>query len=119
MTLGRHREAGMVTAELAVAVPALVLVLALGLGAVAVVTDHLRCIDAARVGARLLARGEEAGRVRAEVIRQAPPGAVVLFDVGPESVTVEVTSDPPALLRTLGVSGGPRGVAHAVPEAAP
>ena len=45
----------MVTAEIAVALPALVLVLTLGLGAVTAVTDQLRCVDAARTGARLLA----------------------------------------------------------------
>ena len=82
----------MVTAEIAVALPALVLVLTLALGAVAVVTDHLRCVDAARVGARLLARGEDASRVRVEVARQAPDGADIGLDVGIDSITVEVTA---------------------------
>lgn len=109
----------MVTAEIAVALPALVLVLTLALGAVAVVTDHLRCVDAARVGARLLARGEDAGRVRGEVARQAPDGADIGLDVGPESVTVEVSAQPPPLLRALGVSARPRGVAHAARELVP
>ena len=36
----------MVTAEIAVAVPALILVLTVALGAVTAVTDHLRCVDA-------------------------------------------------------------------------
>lgn len=109
----------MVTAEIAVALPALVLVLTLALGAVALVTDHLRCVDAARVGARLLARGEDAGWVRSEVAHQAPSGADIGFDVGPDSVTVEVSVQAPPLLRALGVSARPRGVAHAVLEAAP
>lgn len=109
----------MVTAEIAVALPALVLVLTLALGAVAVVTDHLRCVDAARVGARLLARGEDAGRVRSEVARQAPDGADISFAVGADAITVDVSAQPPALLRALGVSARPRGVAHAVPEAVP
>jgi len=109
----------MVTAEIAVAVPALVLVLTLALGAVAVVTDHLRCIDAARVGARLLARGEDPVRVRSEVARQAPEGADIGFDVGAGSISVAVTAEPPPMLRAIGVSSRPRGVAHAVPEAAP
>lgn len=109
----------MVTAEIAVALPALILVLTLALGAVAVVTDHLRCVDAARVGARLLARGEDPGRVREEVARQAPDGADIAFDVAADSISVDVRAQAPPLLRALGVSAGPRGVAHAVPEAAP
>ncbi|EAQ00447.1 hypothetical protein JNB_09749 [Janibacter sp. HTCC2649] len=119
MIRGRRSEGGMVTAEIAVALPALVLVLTLALGAVSVVTDHLRCVDAARVGARLLARGEDAGRVRAEVALQAPEGAVIGFDVGADAITVNVTAESPPLLRALGVSARPRGIAHAVPEAAP
>ncbi|MFC7490031.1 MULTISPECIES: TadE family type IV pilus minor pilin [unclassified Knoellia] len=119
MTRGRRGETGMVTAEIAVALPALVLVLTLGLGAVAVVTDQLRCVDAARVGARLLARGEPVEQVRNEVARQAPDGAEIGFEVGPDSVRVDVSAQPPPLLRAVGVSARPRGVAHAVPEAAP
>ena len=109
----------MVTAEIAVALPALVLVLALALGAVAVVTDHMRCVDAARVGARLLARGEDLARVRSEVARQAPGGADIRFEVGTDSITVAVSAQPPPLIRALGVSARPRGVAHAVPEDTP
>lgn len=109
----------MVTAEIAVALPALVVVLTLALGSVAVVTDHLRCVDAARVGARLLARGEDVGRVRSEVSRQAPAGADIALEVGVDSVWVEVSADPPPLLRALGVTSRARGVAHAVPEAVP
>jgi hypothetical protein len=108
----------MVTAEIAVALPALVLVLSLALAAVVVVTDSLRCVDAARVGARLLARGEAVDRVRSEVARQAPDGADIDFIADTDSVTVEVSARPPPLLDALGVSARPRGVAHAVPEVA-
>lgn len=109
----------MVTAEIAVALPALVLALTLGVSAVVAVTDQLRCVDAARTGARLLARGEDAGRVRAEVARQAPDGAAIAMGVGSGSVTVEVVGEPPRLLRAVGVGTRPRGVAHAVPEGQP
>lgn len=109
----------MVTAEIAVALPVLVLVLTVALGAVAVVTDHLRCVDAARVGARLLARGEGAEVVRSEVAHQAPDGAGIGFDVGPDSITVEVSAPLSPLLQAFGIGAHPRGVAHAVPEAAP
>ena len=64
----------MATAELAVALPSLVLVLALALAALDLGIAQVRCVDAARVGARLLARGEPAGPVLAEV-RAAGPRA--------------------------------------------
>jgi hypothetical protein len=68
-------ERGHVTAEAAVALPALVLALAAGLWAVAVVTAQLACVDAARAGARAAARGEPAEAVRQEVLRAAPSHA--------------------------------------------
>ena len=109
----------MVTAEIAVALPALVTVVAIGLSAVSMVTDELRCVDAARVGARLLARGEDPGQVRLEVGRQAPRGGRVELDVGRERVRVEVSSAPPPLLRLLGVTAGPRAASQAVAELPP
>ncbi|MEV5412471.1 TadE family type IV pilus minor pilin [Thermopolyspora sp. NPDC052614] len=71
----RTGEDGYVTAETAMAIPALVLVLAAGLWAIAVVTAQLACVDAARAGARAAARGEPIHDVRTEVIRAAPPHA--------------------------------------------
>lgn len=70
-------ERGYVTAETAMAIPALVLALAAGLWAIAVVTAQLACVDAARAGARAAARGEPVDAVRNEVIRAAPPHAGV------------------------------------------
>ncbi len=49
-------DRGSVTAELAVALPALVLLLLAGLTAVQAVTVQLRCVDAAREAARAAAR---------------------------------------------------------------
>lgn len=108
----------MVTAEIAVALPALVLVLTLALGAVAAATDHVRCVDAARTGARQLARGEPVDEVRRDVARQSPRGARISLVVGADAVRVEVVAEPAPILRRLGVSLRPRGVAHAVPESA-
>jgi Flp pilus assembly protein TadG len=48
-------EAGMVTAETAVVLPVLLLVLAGAVAAVTVVGAQLRCVDAAREGARAAA----------------------------------------------------------------
>lgn len=109
----------MVTAEIAVALPAFVLVLTLGLGAVTAMTDHLRCVDAARTGARLLARGDAVEEVRRQVEEQAPADARIALRVGPDSVRVDVSADLPRVLAGLGVGARPHGVAHAVPEDPP
>jgi len=80
----------MVTAELALAIPALLLVLCLCLGAVTVVVVRVRCVDAAAVAARLAARGESSQTVQAEahaIVRRATvrvrrsPGGFVDVDV--------------------------------------
>ena len=106
----------MVTAEIAVALPALVLVLTLALAAVATATDQVRCVDAARTGARLLARGEPVDVVRRDIAKQAPDDASITLEVGADAVRVEVVAEPPPVLRHLGVRARPRGVAHAVSE---
>jgi hypothetical protein len=69
------RERGTATAELALAVPALVLLTALCVAAVGAVATHVRCLDAARSGARTLARGEPVDLVREVVAARAPAGA--------------------------------------------
>lgn len=109
----------MVTAEIAVALPALVLVLTIALSAVSMVIDELRCVDAARAGARLLARGEDPGHVRSDISRQAPPAAEAVLAVDGDRVRVEVSAPPPRLLRVLGVTVGPHAVAHAMAEQPP
>src|SRR5688500_20233283 len=58
-----RRDAGMVTAETAVVLPVLLLVLAGAVAAVTVVGAQLRCVDAAREGARAAARGESVAEV--------------------------------------------------------
>lgn len=107
----------MVSAELAVALPALLLVLSLGLGAVGAVADQVRCVDAARAGARLLARGEAVEMVRAEVTRQAPEGARVELTVAPDRVGARVSVDPPAVLSVLGLGAPITAAGWGVPEA--
>ena len=81
----------MVTAELAVAIPSVVLVLALCLVAVKAGIDQIRCVDAARIGSRSAARGDDAGTVRALAARAAPDGARVQVDAGAQGVRVTVT----------------------------
>ncbi|MFC5185792.1 TadE family type IV pilus minor pilin [Actinomadura harenae] len=89
----------MATAEIAVALPALVLVTVLALWAVAVASTHMSCVDAARAGARAAARGESLDAVRALVSRSAPQGATVAVQRDAERVQVTVSTAvrPPAM----------------------
>ena len=82
----------MVTAETAVVLPVLLLVLAASVAAVIVVGAQLRCVDAAREGARAAARGDPVGTVTALVGRAAPDGAVTEVAVGGGEVRVTVTA---------------------------
>jgi hypothetical protein len=85
-----RRDRGSVTAEAAVALPALVLVIAAAVGAVTVVTAQLRCLDAAREAARAAARDEPAEVVHDLAVRAAPAGSSAQVAAGPQEVTVTV-----------------------------
>lgn len=99
-TPGR-RDAGSVTAETAVALPALVLVLAVCLWVVGLVSAQLRCVEAARAGARAAARGEPTDAVVDRVRASAGASADVSVVRSGEQVIVRVTLRP----RPAGVLG--------------
>ena len=84
-------DRGGVTVEAAVAVCGLVALLALGIGAVMAVVGQLRCTDAAREAARLVARGDasRAGGVLAAI---APEGARWAVHREGDTARVEVTA---------------------------
>lgn len=82
----------MVTAEFAVALPAVVLVLALCLAGLSAVTDQIRCIDAARLAVRSAARGDDPSRARTLAVEAAPAGAHVSVDSGGGQARVVVTA---------------------------
>ena len=82
----------MVTAETAVVLPVLLLVLAGAVAAVTVVGAQLRCVDAAREGARAAARGETAA-VSGIAARTAPDGAVTAVSVAGDEVSVTVSAE--------------------------
>lgn len=88
----RRRDAGMVTAELAVAIPVVVLVLAICASSIAVGIDQLRCIDAARIAARSAARGDPPDQSRGLALQAAPADAVVVIEHGSEEVRVTVSA---------------------------
>lgn len=80
----------MVTAETAVVIPVLLVVLAAGIWVLASVVAQLRCVDAARVGARAAARGDAPAAVTAATARVAPAGARVEIVRSGDEVTVVV-----------------------------
>lgn len=105
----------MVTAEFAVALPAVIIVLALALGALAAATDQLRCVDAARVGARAAARGDTQVSIQQVTRRAAPQGSSVSVR-GDRTVTVTVTAPSRALAAWLPVPLRPAAEATALRE---
>ena len=84
----------MATAEFAVVLPAIVLVLALSLGALGLAWDQIRCVDAARAGARAASRGDSGEAVILVAGRAAPSGAEVSIGEARGLVRVSVVSRP-------------------------
>lgn len=80
------------TAETALALPAVVLVLAVILGVGHLVTAQVQCVDAARAGARQAARGESAGTVTQVARAFGPQGARVTVTREGRTVAVEVAA---------------------------
>ncbi|GLZ40982.1 TadE family type IV pilus minor pilin [Actinokineospora sp. NBRC 105648] len=104
------RDRGAVAVEAAAAIGALTLVFGLAVAGLSAVADQVRCLDAAREAARLVARGEtERGRALAALI--APSGAAIDIHADGDTVSVVVSADGGLL---PGVR--PRGDAHAVVE---
>lgn len=91
-------DSGMVTAETAVVLPVLLLVLAGAVAAMITVGAQLRCVDAAREGARSAARGDPAAAVTAVAAHVAPAGAAIGIRSGGDRVDVTVS----VLVRPLG-----------------
>ena len=86
------RSAGFVTAEVAVLLPALTLLTALCVSLVGAAVMHVRCLDAARTGARALTRDEPVAAVLAATRARAPAGSEVTVERLPGGlVAVEVT----------------------------
>jgi Flp pilus assembly protein TadG len=82
----------MVTAETAVVLPVLLVVLAAVVTLLTVVGAQVRCVDAAREGARAAARGETDAVVQELAAAAAPRGAHTQVATGP-TVTVTVAAD--------------------------
>ncbi|WP_116110198.1 MULTISPECIES: TadE family type IV pilus minor pilin [Amycolatopsis] len=86
-------DRGAVTVEAAIALCALAVVVGLVLAGFTAIANQLRCTDAAREAARLLARGEP--QLAAQAVEQiAPPGASLSVKTEGDSITVEVRAAP-------------------------
>ncbi|MGQ0482356.1 MAG: TadE family type IV pilus minor pilin [Pseudonocardia sp.] len=104
-----HGDRGAVTVEAALALCSLVAVMLLVLSSVAAGAAHLRCLDAAREAARLVARGEpDRARQVAESI--APRGAVVDIRLRADEVEVRVSAAAVPGLPLLSLSADAVGV---------
>lgn len=95
-------DRGSVTAEFAIALPAVVLVLAACLGAGQAVALQVRVQDAAAAAARQLARGDP-GAARALVSRLVP-GASVTANPRADLVCATVAAHPGGLLSAMWVT---------------
>jgi Flp pilus assembly protein TadG len=87
------RQRGMVTAETALALLALVFVAVGMMWVVSVVALHARCVDAARDTARAIARGESLAASRAEGLRSVPAGSTIVTQTSGGLATVDVQVD--------------------------
>lgn len=108
----RRAGRGSATAEVAVALPALVLVLGVALAALDLGVAQVRCVDAARTGARLLARGDPPDEARTAALGGAPRGSTWAARFADGDVSVTVSAPVPAFLR--GWSSVPQPAATAV-----
>lgn len=99
----------MVTVEAALALCSLMVVLVLAVGAVVAASAQVRCLDAAREAARLVARGEP-DRARQAAASIAPGGARVEVRVVGDEIAVDVSADLVGRLPGLTVTGRAAGV---------
>lgn len=86
---------GSVTAEFAVAVPAVIVLLGILLSAGSAAMCQVRVEEAARAGARVIARGEGPDAVAQEIARVAGSEAEHAVDSSAGVVTVRVTAAVP------------------------
>ncbi|MFJ2949153.1 TadE family type IV pilus minor pilin [Streptomyces sp. NPDC087226] len=93
----RRADRGFVTAESAMVLPVLVMFAMALVWGLLVVAAQIRCVDAARAGARAAARQDPADAV-VQVARQAaPPGAEITVSREAGQVRVVVAARPPVL----------------------
>ncbi|WP_315071624.1 TadE family type IV pilus minor pilin [uncultured Microbacterium sp.] len=85
-------DRGSVSAELALALPAVVLVFLLGAGALGTASRQVALQDASADAARLLGRGEEQGTAK-RVVQSAVPGTRMTSSLSGDLVCVSASLD--------------------------
>ncbi|MCB5181059.1 TadE family type IV pilus minor pilin [Streptomyces antimicrobicus] len=108
----RRGDRGYATAEAAMVIPALVLFAALLVWALMAAAAQIRCVDAARAGARAAARSEPPEVVLAAARSAAPEGARVAVERTGDLWRVRVAAPAPGP-RALSVRLGAQAVALA------
>lgn len=106
------RDRGSVTAEAAVAVPALVIFVLSLVWALTAVAAQIQCVDAARAGARAAARSEPAATTLTVARSAAPEGARVTLRREGDLWRVRVEAPAPGP-GGLGLTLSAEAVAHA------
>ncbi|MGC0367010.1 hypothetical protein ABH922_004994 [Rhodococcus sp. 27YEA15] len=113
----RDGDGGAVTVEAAIALASIVTVLVLCVGGVLAVSMQVRCVDAAREAARLVARGDKENAV-VVARRIAPDGASISVEVVRDTATAVVgaknTLLPMVKISATAVAAVEPGVADAV-----
>ncbi|WP_434976357.1 TadE family type IV pilus minor pilin [Streptomyces aurantiacus] len=110
-----RRDGGYVTAEAAVVLPTLVLFTMALVWALLAASAQIQCVDAARAGARAMARQDPRGTAVAAARQAAPRGASVAVSRDGDLVRVEVVARSPGP-RALGLGLRLRAEAVAMAE---
>lgn len=105
---------GYVTAELAMALPTLLLILVASLYALSAQSLSGRCADAARAGARDLARGDDGAAVSGRVRAALPAGGTATVRRQPGLVGLEVSAPLPVPRPLRGILADRRLTARAM-----
>ncbi|MFF6954871.1 TadE family type IV pilus minor pilin [Streptomyces sp. NPDC008317] len=95
------RDQGYVTAEAAMVIPMLVALTAALIWGLMAAAAQVRCVDAARAGARAAARSEAPGEVLRVAREAAPSGARVGVERSGDLIRVRVTVPAPRFPVTL------------------
>ncbi|QGN58422.1 TadE family type IV pilus minor pilin [Nostocoides sp. HKS02] len=96
--------------------PAVILMVVMALSAMSTALDQVRCLDAARATARLLARGDSPERAITQGRALAPPGAELSVRQSGQDLEVRVVGHPGPALAWLGARATPQGSAVAAEE---
>ncbi|WP_106396930.1 TadE family type IV pilus minor pilin [Actinocorallia populi] len=88
----RRTDRGTATAEVAVALPALLAAAAIALWGIAAAATRLTCLDALHAAARATARGEPLHQVRSRALSATPPGTTLTITRNPDSALLTLTA---------------------------